>query len=62
MECQRCHKENAHFTGSSSSYGPVEADAENTPENLPGGYAWLCDECMNHYWSEELDSMGEPHF
>lgn len=48
MKCQKCGTENnVHFTGSTCSWGPDKSDCTNTPENLPGGFAWLCDNC--HY-------------
>lgn len=47
MICERCSTDGAHFVGSSRSYGPAESDAENTPANLPGGYGWLCDNCLS---------------
>lgn len=47
MNCEKCGNENAHFTGSSRSYGPDASDAENTSDNLPGGFAWLCDDCLD---------------
>ena len=47
MKCQKCKTEGAHFTGSSCEYGPDPSDAANTPENLPLGFAWLCDDCLS---------------
>ena len=46
MLCQSCGSKNAHFTGSSSSCGPAESDVENIAANLPGGFSWLCDDCL----------------
>lgn len=46
MKCEACGREGAVFMGSSKSWGPDESDAENTPDNLPGGMAWVCEECI----------------
>lgn len=54
MECEKCGKEGAHFMGVSRSWGPDPVDAENTPENLPGGFAWLCDDCLGDIIFEEV--------
>lgn len=37
--------------GSSRPWGPDPSDANNTPENLPGGHVWLCDECLEEITS-----------
>jgi len=55
MNCEKCGTENAHFTGNSKSWGPDACEAENVPENLPGGYAWLCEECDMELWFEDCD-------
>jgi hypothetical protein len=54
MKCQypNCPGEGT-FTGVSQPYGPHESDAENTLENLPGGFAYLCDD---HFGLVTLDT------
>ena len=50
MKCERCgSKNNVSFTG--------EEGCKNTPENLPGGYAWLCEKCDDEVWDEEMENM-----
>lgn len=46
MICEKCGKEDTLFTGFSGE-GMDARDAENTPDNLPGGCAWLCPECLD---------------
>ena len=52
MNCEKCGREGAAFMGNSKSWGPDPCDCENTSENLPGGFAWLCDECISTVWLE----------
>lgn len=58
MECEKCHKSPAYFTGSSKSFGPDASDAENTKENLPGGFAWLCQECWIDIAMDEMEKAS----
>jgi len=59
MNCEKCGAENAHFMGSSQSWGPAPSDAENTPDNLPGGYAWLCEDCAIEISFAEMVKSSE---
>lgn len=69
MKCEICGNEGAIFTGSSKPWGPDPSDANNTPENLPGGHAWLCPACLDemspfqtiqrsfYEWMKEVDRI-----
>lgn len=46
MNCERCGKSDAIFLGVHSDSGPSALETDNTPENLPGGYGWLCISCL----------------
>jgi len=39
-----------------------ESDAANTAENLPGGFAWLCADCMSLLIYYEMGHSGEDPF
>ena len=56
--CGRCGCSPAHFTGSSKPWGPDESDCSNTPENLPGGHAYLCDNCDYELWVEACHAQA----
>ena len=63
MKCERCGKEEAQFTGSQHSY-PHPDDCENTSDNLPGGFGWLCEKCDVELWYEqcEQDDQADQDF
>lgn len=59
MKCERCGNEGAKFKGySSPESGPSARDAENTPDNLPGGFAWLCTPCFIIVVDQEESKMA----
>jgi hypothetical protein len=58
MECQRCGKEGASFMGSEHSY-PHPDDCSNTPENLPFGCSYLCDDCEEDAYEAYMQEQAE---
>lgn len=50
--CERCNgTRNVQFTGQQRSY-PDPIDARNTKENLPYGKSFLCEECLDAYYTD----------
>lgn len=61
MKCGRCDKEGAKFMGSEHSY-PHPDDCSNTPDNLPFGQAWLCDDCEEDAYEAHMQDEAEKYF
>lgn len=58
MNCEKCGREGADFMGRSKSY-PDPIDCSNTPDNLPGGFAWLCPDCLDQVLDQDFSGLDQ---
>jgi hypothetical protein len=60
IPCEVCGNLGAIFTGFQGE-GPDARDAENTPDNLPFGKAWVCLDCLDTLSCVVAEDEIEPY-